>query len=148
MIVTEVWGVFLPLCGLWWTPGGHLWPRVGGWRHPAWCRSAWHLKTKQQIAESRKEEDLKAAQRWQALWSPTQIKVVGVQHEFRQIEELWNQLLDVGHVVFGGREPRFPDAVEHPVSQVKVTPLIVTKTWLNPWFPTTAPFKSLCISTL
>lgn len=53
----------------------------------------------------------------------TQVKVIGVQQELWQVEELWDQLLDVGHVVFGGGEPGFPNAVEHPVSQVKVPPL-------------------------
>lgn len=56
----------------------------------------------------------------------TQVKVVGVEHELRQVEELWDELLDVGHVVFGGGEPGLAHAVEHPVSQVKVTPLVVT----------------------
>lgn len=55
--------------------------------------------------------------------TPTQVKVIGVQHELWQVEELGDQLLDVGHVVFGGGEPGFSDAVEHPVSQVEVPPL-------------------------
>lgn len=56
---------------------------------------------------------------------PTQIEVVGVEHELRQIEELGYEFLDVGHVVFGGREPGFTHTVEHPVSQVKVTALVI-----------------------
>lgn len=56
----------------------------------------------------------------------TQVEVVGVEHELRQVEELRNELLDVGHVVFGGREPGFTHTVEHPVSQVKMTSLVVT----------------------
>lgn len=57
----------------------------------------------------------------------TQVEVVGVEQELRQVEELGDELLDVGHVVFGGREPGFTHTVEHPVSQVKMTSLVVTQ---------------------
>lgn len=56
----------------------------------------------------------------------TQVKVVGVEHELGQIEELRDELLYVGHVVFGGREPGFTHAVEHPVGQVEMTSLEIT----------------------
>lgn len=56
----------------------------------------------------------------------TQVKVVGVEHELGQVEKLGDEFLDVGHVVFGGGEPGLAHAVEHPVGQVKVTPLVVT----------------------
>lgn len=58
----------------------------------------------------------------------TQVEVVGVEQELWQVEELGNKLLDVGHVVFGGREPGFTYTVEHPVCQVKMTSLVVTQT--------------------
>lgn len=57
----------------------------------------------------------------------TQVKVVGVEQELGQIEELRDELLDVSHVVLGRREPGFTHAVEHPVSQVKMTSLVVTR---------------------
>lgn len=56
----------------------------------------------------------------------TQVEVVGVEQELGQVEELGDELLDVGHVVFGGREPGLAHAVEHPVGKVEVTPLMVT----------------------
>lgn len=56
----------------------------------------------------------------------TQVKVVRVEQELGQVEKLGNELLDVGHVVFGGGEPGLAHAVEHPVGQVEVTPLVVT----------------------
>ncbi len=58
----------------------------------------------------------------------TQVEVVGVEQELGQIEKLRNELLDVGHVVFGGREPGFTHTVEHSVSQVKMTSLVITQT--------------------
>lgn len=57
----------------------------------------------------------------------TQVKVIGVEQELGQIEELGDELLDVGHVVFGGREPSFTHTVEHSVSQVKMTSLVITQ---------------------
>lgn len=56
----------------------------------------------------------------------TQVKVVGVEQELRQVEELGDELLHVGHVVFWGGKPGLAHAVEHPVGQVEVTPLVVT----------------------
>ena len=56
----------------------------------------------------------------------TQVKVVGVEHELWQVEELWDELLDVGHVVFGGGEPGLSHTVVHAIRQVKVTALQVT----------------------
>lgn len=58
----------------------------------------------------------------------TQVEVVGVEQELGQIEELGDELFDVGHVVFGGREPGFTHTVEHPVSEVKMTSLVITQT--------------------
>lgn len=57
----------------------------------------------------------------------TQIKVVGIEQELRQVEELWYKLFDVGHIVFGGRKPGFTHTVEHPVCQVKMTSLAFTR---------------------
>lgn len=53
----------------------------------------------------------------------TQVEVIGVEQELGEVEELGDELLDVGHVVLGGGEPGFPHAVEHSVGQIKVTPL-------------------------
>ena len=52
--------------------------------------------------------------------------MVGVGEELRQIEELWYEFPDVGHVVFGGRAPGVLHTVEHPVCQIKVAALWVT----------------------
>lgn len=52
-----------------------------------------------------------------------QIKSIRVDEELRQVEELWNQLLDVGHVIFGRRQPTIFDAVEHTIGQIKVSTL-------------------------
>lgn len=57
----------------------------------------------------------------------TQVEVVGVEQELGQVEELGDELLDVGHVVFGGGEPSFTHTVEHPVGQVEMTPLVATQ---------------------
>mgnify|MGYP000238797224 CR=1 FL=1 len=51
--------------------------------------------------------------------SLTQLHVVGVQQEVRQVEELWDQLSDVTHVVFGGRLPLLLHTVKHPLCDVK-----------------------------
>lgn len=51
----------------------------------------------------------------------TQLDVVGVEQEVGQVEELWDQLSDVAHVVSGGRLPLFPHAVKHPLCDVKAT---------------------------
>lgn len=53
---------------------------------------------------------------------------VHVLQELWEVEELRDELFDVGHVVLGGREPGFAHAVEHPVSQVKMTSLVITQT--------------------
>lgn len=49
----------------------------------------------------------------------TQLDVVGVEQEVGQIEELWDQLSDVSHVVFRGRLPLFLYTVEHPLWDIK-----------------------------
>lgn len=53
----------------------------------------------------------------------TQVKIVGVEQELGEVEELGDELLDISHVVFGGGVPRLAHAVEHAVSQVKVPAL-------------------------
>lgn len=52
-------------------------------------------------------------------WCLTQLYVVGVEQEVRQVEELWDELSDVPHVVSGGRLPLFLHAVKHPLCDVK-----------------------------
>lgn len=49
----------------------------------------------------------------------TQLDAVGVEQEVGQVEELWDQLSDVAHVVSGGRLPLFLHAVKHPLCDVK-----------------------------
>ena len=53
----------------------------------------------------------------------TKVKVVGVEEELRKVEELRDELLDVGHVVLGGGGPRVLHAVEHAVCKVKMAAL-------------------------
>jgi len=60
-------------------------------------------------------------------WLLTEIKVVVVEQELRQVEEFWNEFFDVGHVVLGSGQPRVLDAVEHAVGQVKVSTLTSTQ---------------------
>lgn len=52
-----------------------------------------------------------------------QVEVVGIDEKLGQVEELWDELLYIGHVVFGGREPALLNTVEHSVSEVEVTSL-------------------------
>ena len=59
----------------------------------------------------------------------TEIKVVGVDEELGQVEELGNELLDVRHVVLGGTEPCILYAVEHPVGKIKVPSLKEINEW-------------------
>lgn len=49
----------------------------------------------------------------------TQLDVVGVEQEVRQVEELWDQLSDVPHVVSGGRLPLLLYTVKHPLWDIK-----------------------------
>lgn len=49
----------------------------------------------------------------------TQLDVVGVEQEVRQVEELRDQLSDVPHVVSGGRLPLFFHTVKHPLWDIK-----------------------------
>lgn len=49
----------------------------------------------------------------------TQLDVVGVEQEVRQVEELWDQLSDVPRVVSGGRLPLLLYAVKHPIGDIK-----------------------------
>lgn len=49
----------------------------------------------------------------------TQLDVVGVEQEVGQVEELWDQLSDVAHVVSGGRLPLFLHTVKHPLGDVE-----------------------------
>lgn len=51
--------------------------------------------------------------------SLTQVDVVGVEQEVRQVEELWDQLSDVAHIVSGGRLPLFLHTEKHPLCDVK-----------------------------
>ena len=56
-----------------------------------------------------------------------QVELVAVGQEVRQVEELWDQLSQVSHVVPRGRVPSVLHAVKHPVRQVEVTALEVEK---------------------
>lgn len=49
----------------------------------------------------------------------TQLDVVGVDQEVGQVEELWDQLSDVPHVVSGGRLPFFFHTVKHALGDVE-----------------------------
>lgn len=49
----------------------------------------------------------------------TQLDVVGVDQEVGQVEELWDQLSDVPHVVSGGRLPLFFHTVKHALGDVE-----------------------------
>ncbi|RNA40104.1 hypothetical protein BpHYR1_005995 [Brachionus plicatilis] len=49
------------------------------------------------------------------------------QVEFVGIEQKFGQFFDVGHVVFGGREPRVLHTVKHAIGQVKVSALQLQK---------------------
>ena len=53
----------------------------------------------------------------------TEVEVVRVEQELRQVEELWNEFLDISHVVFGSRHPGILDAMKHSISQIEVTAL-------------------------
>lgn len=64
----------------------------------------------------------------------TQVKVVGVEQELGQVEELGYELFDIGHVVLGSRKPSFTHTVKHPVCQVKMASLLFKHT--ERWFDT------------
>ena len=51
--------------------------------------------------------------------SLTKLDVVGIKQEVRQVEELWDQLSDVPHIVSGGRLPLLLYTVEHTLRDVK-----------------------------
>lgn len=53
----------------------------------------------------------------------TQIELVGIAQKLRQVEELGNELFDVGHVVFGRRRPGLLDGVKHTVCQIEMPAL-------------------------
>ena len=54
---------------------------------------------------------------------PTEVKVVRVGQELGEVEELWDELLDVGHVALTGRPPGVWDAVKQPVREIKMAAL-------------------------
>lgn len=47
--------------------------------------------------------------------------VVGVEEEIRQVEELWDQLSDIAHVVPGGRLPLLLYTIKHPLWDVEAS---------------------------
>lgn len=47
--------------------------------------------------------------------------VIGVEEEVRQVEELWDQLSDITHVVPGGRLPLLPYVIKHPLWDVEAS---------------------------
>lgn len=47
--------------------------------------------------------------------------VVGVEEEIRQVEELWDQLSDITHVVPGGRLPLLLYIIKHPLWDVEAS---------------------------
>lgn len=51
----------------------------------------------------------------------TQVDVVGVEEEVRQVEELWDQLSDIPHVVPGGWLPLLLDIIKHALRDVKAS---------------------------
>lgn len=51
----------------------------------------------------------------------TQVDVVGVDEEVRQVEELWDQLSDIPHVVPGGRLPLLPYIIKHSLWDVEAS---------------------------
>lgn len=53
--------------------------------------------------------------------SLTQLDVVRVEQEVRQVEELWDQLSDIAHVVSRGRLPLLLYAVKHPLWDIKAS---------------------------
>lgn len=53
----------------------------------------------------------------------TEIEVVVIAQKLWQVEEFWNEFLDICHVVFSGRQPGVFDTVKHAVSEVKVSSL-------------------------
>ena len=55
--------------------------------------------------------------------SLTQVKVVMISQQLRQIEELWGEFLHIGDVALRGRQPCILDTVEHAVGKVKMTTL-------------------------
>lgn len=58
---------------------------------------------------------------WQIFLRLTQVDVVGVEEEVRQVEELWDQLSDVPHVVPGGWLPLLLYIVKHPLRNVEAS---------------------------
>ena len=52
-----------------------------------------------------------------------QFEPVGVDQKVRQVKELGDKLLDVGHVELGGRPPGLADRVEQPVGQIEMSAL-------------------------
>ena len=56
--------------------------------------------------------------------------MVVVLQKLWQVEELWNEFLDVGHVGGAGRHPGGRDTVEQAVRQVKVSSL---SGWVDGW---------------
>jgi len=53
----------------------------------------------------------------------TEFESVCVEQKFWKVEELWNELLDVGHVLLARWCPTVLNAVKHPVGQVEVATL-------------------------
>lgn len=53
----------------------------------------------------------------------TEIKIVGIEQELREVEKFWDELLHVCHVVLWCWVPGLSHTVKHSICQVKVTAL-------------------------
>lgn len=64
--------------------------------------------------------------KWLELKKPealTEFKLVRVHQEIWQIEKLWNQFLNIGHVCFRCRMISLFDCVKHSIGQIKMSAL-------------------------